>query len=210
MWFLFKTYFQANIRLQKLVIAMVLVEISDPKKKNLPPVSLLEVIASWINKRPLIFIEHLLNPPPGIPSFHSGGQDQGSSRLQGPFPGLIKACVTSPLILNRPISKADVSNHREEHSTEHHLYSKLHLGILQALLSTQNRQKQRSSTSSKAKLDEVVSVRDIEGAINSLRRLLNGGHFEEEVIHISLDRLAQVVQVAMSTGALACSKSEFL
>ncbi|XP_033631045.1 uncharacterized protein C7orf26-like [Asterias rubens] len=180
----------------------------DPKKKNLPPVSLLEVIASWINKRPLIFIEHLLNPPPGIPSFHSGGQDQGSSRLQGPFPGLIKACVTSPLVLNRPISKTDVTTHREEQSTEHHLYSKLHLGILQALLATQNRQKQRSSLPSKVKLDELVSVRDMEGAINSLQKMLNGGHVvDEEVIRISLDRLAQVVQVAMSTGALACSKS---
>ncbi|XP_038065254.1 uncharacterized protein C7orf26-like [Patiria miniata] len=185
-----------------------------PKKVKLPPTALLEVLTSWASKHPLIFIENFLNPPPNIPSFHGTDPTQGSPAspppLPGPFPGLIKACVLSPLVLPRKtLSQTDVANaNLKDDSPAHLLYSRLHLGILQALLSTQHKLKSRLS---KSKHEELVSERDIEGVVASLRRLLVGGAWRkqkaEDVLDVTLDRLAQVVQVALSTGALHSSRS---
>ncbi|XP_022095461.1 uncharacterized protein C7orf26-like [Acanthaster planci] len=184
----------------------------DPKKKNLPHSALLEVLTSWTSKHPLIFIEHFLNPPPNIPSFHGTTDPPPGSlpSLPGPFPGLIKACVLSPLVSLRwkPPSQADIAHASlKEDSTLHLLYSRLHLGVLQALLSTQQKLKYRAA---KSKHEEPLSERDVEGIVASLKRLLGGIDDEEEareVVDVSLDRLAQVVQVSLYTGALHCCRS---
>ena len=82
------------------------------------------------------------------------------------------------------------------------LLSKLHLRILQALLTTQQRLQQRPVSSAS---QELLTVADVEAVVKSLRRLMGGaGRLPkgEGLVAMALDRLAQVVQVTLSSGSL--------
>ncbi|KAI8511655.1 hypothetical protein Bbelb_107550 [Branchiostoma belcheri] len=115
-------------------------------------------------------------------------KDTKGSAPVTPIPGLCHWCVKSPLVQNP-----------EKNAPEDAiLYSKLHLGVLQSLLAAQ-------TVAPNAKLLPVPTVEEI---VADLRALVSASGQQGEAAQTAVERLAQVMQVAMATGCTHLSRKQ--
>lgn len=187
---------------------------------NVPPASLLKVVASWISKNPDLC---LVTCPSAL---LTAGRLRGSLSPPestplppGPILGFLRWVVLMPLV-----SDCASSDRHTQHEARL-LYSQLHLAIIQAFLLAG---KNEDNTQDELELEpgEVMDESDsrhlIKGAdlkeltrdmISLIAKLktvgFNKGVFDQKV-QLSLDRFAQTLQVAIATGCLSTSKDELL
>uniref|UniRef100_A0A2K5HWY8 Uncharacterized protein n=1 Tax=Colobus angolensis palliatus TaxID=336983 RepID=A0A2K5HWY8_COLAP len=175
----------------------------------IPPVDLLEMIVTWIFEDPRLILITFLNTP------IAANLPIGFLELT-PLVGLIRWCVKAPLAYKRrkkpPLSNGHVSNKVTKDPgvgmdrDSHLLYSKLHLSVLQVLMTLQLHltEKNLYGRLGLVLFDHMVPLVE---EINRLADELNPLNASQE-IELSLDRLAQALQVAMASGALLCTRDD--
>ncbi|XP_028913297.1 LOW QUALITY PROTEIN: uncharacterized protein C7orf26 homolog [Ornithorhynchus anatinus] len=175
----------------------------------IPPLDLLETIVTWIFEDPRLILITFLNTP------IAANLPIGFLELT-PLTGLIRWCVKAPLAYKRK-KKTTLSNgHTDTQIAKdsslgsvrdcHSLYSKLHLSVLQVLMMLQVHltEKNLYGRLGLVLFDHMVPLVE---EINRLSDELNPLNASKE-IELSLDRLAQALQVAMATGALLCTRDD--
>ncbi|XP_030044747.1 uncharacterized protein C7orf26 [Microcaecilia unicolor] len=173
----------------------------------IPPNDLLETVVSWIFEDPRLILIIFLNTP------ITANLPIGFLELTS-ITGLIRWCVKAPLAYKRR-KKSSLANGAtgtkmgKENALGvdndcHTLYSKLHLSVLQVLILLQVHltEKNLFGRLGLVLFDHVVSLVE---EINRLSEELNPLNVAQEM-ELSLDRLAQALQVAMASGALLCSR----
>uniref|UniRef100_A0A2K5W4J5 Integrator complex subunit 15 n=1 Tax=Macaca fascicularis TaxID=9541 RepID=A0A2K5W4J5_MACFA len=175
----------------------------------IPPMDLLEMIVIWIFEDPRLILITFLNTP------IAANLPIGFLELT-PLVGLIRWCVKAPLAYKRrkkpPLSNGHVSNKVTKDPgvgmdrDSHLLYSKLHLSVLQVLMTLQLHltEKNLYGRLGLVLFDHMVPLVE---EINRLADELNPLNASQE-IELSLDRLAQALQVAMASGALLCTRDD--
>ncbi|XP_065397711.1 integrator complex subunit 15 isoform X3 [Macaca fascicularis] len=175
----------------------------------IPPMDLLEMIVTWIFEDPRLILITFLNTP------IAANLPIGFLELT-PLVGLIRWCVKAPLAYKRrkkpPLSNGHVSNKVTKDPgvgmdrDSHLLYSKLHLSVLQVLMTLQLHltEKNLYGRLGLVLFDHMVPLVE---EINRLADELNPLNASQE-IELSLDRLAQALQVAMASGALLCTRDD--
>ncbi|XP_078595845.1 integrator complex subunit 15-like isoform X1 [Branchiostoma floridae x Branchiostoma japonicum] len=138
----------------------------DAASSSHPPPSLLEVIAEWVAGNPRICLASLKDTKGTVPVT--------------PIPGLCHWCIKSPLVRNPESTQEDAM-----------IYSKLHLGVLQSLLTAQH----------VALNTKLLPVSAVEEMVSDLRTLVQTSGGQGEATQLAVERLAQVMQVAMATGS---------
>ncbi|KPP58174.1 hypothetical protein Z043_124021, partial [Scleropages formosus] len=173
----------------------------------IPSSGLLEMVVTWITDDPRLSLITFLNMP------ISANMPLGSLGIT-PLVGLVRWCAKSPLSYKRN-SKAPVANGHtgklaresvEEGVDLDPLYSKLHLSVLQILLMLQAHLTEKNLF---GRL-ELLQFEQMVQLVEELGRLveeLNPLNATRE-IELSLNRLAQVLQVAMASGALLCTRED--
>ncbi|KAM9102732.1 integrator complex subunit 15 isoform 2-T2 [Sarcophilus harrisii] len=175
----------------------------------IPPLDLLEIIVNWIFEDPRLILITFLNTP------IAANLPIGFLELT-PLTGLIHWCVKAPLAykrrkkttlpnghMNNKIAKESVAGVDRDF---HLLYSKLHLSVLQVLMMLQVHltEKNLYGRLGLVLFDHMVPLVE---EINRLSDELNPLNASKE-IELSLDRLAQALQVAMASGALLCTRGK--
>lgn len=176
----------------------------------IPPLDLLEMIVSWIFEDPRLILITFLNTP------IAANLPIGFLELT-PLIGLIRWCVKAPLAYKR--KKPCLSNGHISHKVakdsgtgtgtdrdSHLLYSKLHLSVLQVLMTLQLHLTEKNLYGRLGLIlfDHMVPLVE---EINRLADELNPLNASQE-IELALDRLAQALQVAMTSGALLCTRGK--
>ncbi|XP_017389289.1 uncharacterized protein C7orf26 homolog isoform X1 [Cebus imitator] len=175
----------------------------------IPPMDLLEMIVNWIFEDPRLILITFLNTP------IAANLPIGFLELT-PLVGLIRWCVKAPLAYKRkkkpPLTNGHVSNKVAKDPgvgmdrDSHLLYSKLHLSVLQVLMTLQLHLTEKNLYGRLGLIlfDHMVPLVE---EINRLADELNPLNASQE-IELSLDRLAQALQVAMASGALLCTRDD--
>ncbi|XP_052023469.1 integrator complex subunit 15 isoform X3 [Apodemus sylvaticus] len=174
----------------------------------IPPLDLLEMIVSWIFEDPRLILITFLNTP------IAANLPIGFLELT-PLIGLIRWCVKAPLAYKR--KKPCLANGHVSHTVakasgpgadrdSQLLYSKLHLSVLQVLTALQLHLTEKNLYGRLGLLlfDHMVPLVE---DISRLADELNPLHASQE-IELALDRLAQALQVAMTSGALLCTRDD--
>jgi len=173
----------------------------------IPPLDLLEMIVSWIFEDPRLILITFLNTP------IAANLPIGFLELT-PLTGLICWCVKAPLAYKRKKKPSLSNGHVTTKVTKdsggmdrdsHLLYSKLHLSVLQVLMMLQVHLTEKNLYGRLGLIlfDHMVPLVE---EINRLADELNPLNASQE-IELSLDRLAQALQVAMASGALLCTRA---
>ncbi|KAB0396153.1 hypothetical protein E2I00_013066, partial [Balaenoptera physalus] len=172
----------------------------------IPPLDLLEMIVNWICEDPRLILITFLNTP------IAANLPIGFLELT-PLTGLIRWCVKAPLAYKRKKKPPLANGHVTAKVTKdlagldrdsHLLYSKLHLSVLQVLMMLQGHLTEKNLYGRLGLIlfDHMVPLVE---EINRLADELNPLNASQE-IELSLDRLAQALQVAMASGALLCTR----
>lgn len=169
---------------------------------SIPPLSLLEHVTTWVTSDCTLCCE-------------SVRQYAIHRTCSSPIPGLLTWCVLGPIICahvtNVPTatlstkSASKMTNCKMSKATQSKtvgILSKLHLGVLQSLDFCQG------STLSQSLLsvtDAMCLVKQLSGLLDFVKEAKGGAaasFVEDEIIHTSLERMAQVLQVAKMAGCL--------
>ncbi|XP_061080845.1 integrator complex subunit 15-like isoform X2 [Conger conger] len=173
----------------------------------IPSSDLLEMVVTWVHDNPRLTLLTFLGAP--IPSSRPPGALDPT-----PLLGLVRWCIKSPLAYKRHRKPLQAPDSGAAHALgpaeggrdPRSLYSMLHLSVLQILVSL------------RADLTElqlygrvgVMSLEHVAKLVGELAYLvdeLNPGDSTAET-ELSLNRLAQALQVAMAGGALLCSRED--
>ncbi|XP_006011104.1 integrator complex subunit 15 [Latimeria chalumnae] len=174
----------------------------------IPPYDLLEMVTSWILEDPRLTLITFLNTP-------IAANLQISYLELTPLTGLIRWCVKAPLAYKRNRKTSLTNGHNAKTSKDlgtamekdcNTLYSKLHLSVLQVFMMLQVHltEKNLYGRIGLILFDHVVPIVE---EFSRLADELNPVHAMKE-IELSLDRLAQALQVAMASGALLCTRDD--
>uniref|UniRef100_A0A674AWG0 Integrator complex subunit 15 n=1 Tax=Salmo trutta TaxID=8032 RepID=A0A674AWG0_SALTR len=162
---------------------------------------LLQMVVSWIRDHPRLVLITLLNTPP------SSSQPIGSLDLT-PLAGLVRWCVKAPLAYRRDEKQGLANGTTETELEAGPLFSELHLSVLQVLLLLPGVLREKGLLGRLALLqpDQLTSlISDLSGVLEELNPL----HSDTQThIQLTLDRLAQALQVSMAAGALLCSRED--
>lgn len=164
------------------------------------------MIVTWIFEDPRLILITFLNTP------IAANLPIGFLELT-PLTGLIRWCVKAPLAYKRKKKPSLANGHVPAKVTKdsagmdrdsHLLYSKLHLSVLQVLMMLQVHLTEKNLYGRLGLIlfDHMVPLVE---EINRLADELNPLNASQE-IELSLDRLAQALQVAMASGALLCTR----
>ncbi|XP_069701611.1 integrator complex subunit 15 isoform X1 [Periplaneta americana] len=182
-----------------------------------PPETLLEVITQWVSDNPTLCLAallvnlHLSLPLGGIPM-----------AAITPFAGLFKWCVLAPLHYASPSGGTPGNNSdiptSDQKSSESPLYSHLHLALLESLLECYSPSPGLHHTVTPARENMVLAQHLAAIAEPISRWLKEFSKTEDEVarsrgetaLHLALDRLAQVIQVALVTHCVYGNIQELL
>ena len=175
--------------------------ISAPE--SVPPLSLLEHVTSWVTSDCTLCCESIRQVP-----IHG--------TCSSPIPGLLSWCVLGPVVcthlLNRiptpekPGSKSSKVC-KDSLSKTLSILSKLHLGVLQSVDFC------RSSSLTQCLLsvtDAACLVTQLSGLLQhvKVKSKVEEEVLEEEVVHLAMERLAQVLQVAKMAGCLMVQRGK--
>ncbi|KAJ8246003.1 hypothetical protein GJAV_G00262610 [Gymnothorax javanicus] len=176
----------------------------------IPPFDLLEMVVNWIFDDPRLTLITFLNSP------ISANQPLGCLELT-PLLGLVRWCVKSPLAYRRNTKPSLSNGHtgklpRETSEPEggdrdsQPLYSKLHLSVLQVLMMLQVHLTEKNLFG-RLGLLQFENVAQLVEELSRLVNELNPLNAATET-ELSLDRLAQALQVAMAAEDLRslCSR----
>lgn len=158
-----------------------------------PPLSLLDAVVNWVTSNPRLCLTPLtLNLHPLLP--------KGSIVMTSvtPLAGLLRWCVESPL--NPSTEKMPTRTDRKEASAafdESSRYSQLHYSLLESMLERTSLQTQQLLLQA-----EVVSPRHLVALVKGLSDSLAKNTVAAANVQLTLDRLAQAIQVAQSSGCL--------
>ena len=128
------------------------------------------------------------------------------SNTQTPTPGLVRWCVKAPLIYELASRKTDDNDKLQQNAAELELiWSKLHLAVLETMLHLR--------TLPDASQLELLTMVDMNRAVKELVDLYGqvqnlGQITEDSLAQIGVDRLAQCLQISLSTGAFRCSMAD--
>eukprot|EP00062_Callorhinchus_milii_P009158 gi/632952623/ref/XP_007891952.1/ PREDICTED: uncharacterized protein C7orf26 homolog [Callorhinchus milii] len=176
----------------------------------IPPRDLLEMVVSWVFDDPRLILITFLNSSANLPL--------GFLELT-PLPGLIRWCVLAPLAYKRnrktSLAQSSMNGHSNkickdfENDTDKDmqiLYSKLHLSVLQVLMILQGHLTEKNLY---GRLELVIfnHVERLVGDISKLTKDLNPSNPVKEA-ELTLDRLAQALQVSIASGALLCTRDD--
>jgi hypothetical protein len=165
------------------------------------------MIVTWIFEDPRLILITFLNTP------IAANLPIGFLELT-PLIGLIRWCVKAPLAYKRKKKPCLSNGHISNKVTKdpgagmdrdcHVLYSKLHLSVLQVLMTLQLHLTEKNLYGRLGLIlfDHMVPLVE---EVNRLADELNPLNASQE-IELSLDRLAQALQVAMASGALLCTR----
>ncbi|PNF13616.1 hypothetical protein B7P43_G17430 [Cryptotermes secundus] len=168
-----------------------------------PPDTLLEVITQWVSDNPTLCLAALMvNLQLALPL---GGVPMAAIT---PFAGLFKWCILAPLHYVSQTSTSDIPT-SDCNSSESPLYSRLHLALLESLLECYAPSPGLHCADASA--TENISAQHIAAIIEPIVRWLKDRtRMENEsarirgelALHMALDRLAQVIQVALVTHSV--------
>ncbi|XP_006824427.1 integrator complex subunit 15-like [Saccoglossus kowalevskii] len=162
-------------------------------KQSSLPITLLEVITEWVSNYPLLCLSSLYPKFPNIPSFQ---RTQNYPDARTPIPGLITCCVLAPLNMMHDNTELTGKNSQ--------LYSKLHLGVLEAMIAYKAVQ-QSPGIDPLLIQRGIVSLQDMKEIADSIQRC-RSKDCQQGQLEISVDRMAQSLQLALSTHCLVCTK----
>nr|XP_054762885.1 integrator complex subunit 15-like [Lytechinus pictus] len=180
--------------------------------KLIPPAQL-DIVTDWIIEHPTVCLRHALpgKPPSRIPSFYIHASYKASSHdpsSLGPVPGLLWQSVLSPLILDA--NRSQIQKTLDKRFSVHDyslLFSKLHLGILQAFVTTSD----AKATTSKGKARAgALSLSDIESVIMLTVHTIQDNQISKDAVQIAVERIAQLLQVSIATGMLNTTKEKVI
>ncbi|XP_064644701.1 integrator complex subunit 15-like [Lineus longissimus] len=146
------------------------------------PNGLLEVITEWVSIDNSLLLYSALNAY--------------GSNIETPLPGLISWCIYAPIQLLQKQPKIEV----EELRRINQLYSKLFLGLLNSLLSTKTLFNPPKELLPRAIVKDIVDT-----IVTSAKLLPDAG--EHDCLQVVLERLGQVLQVAMVTKTIFTDKA---
>ncbi|KAK3737774.1 hypothetical protein QZH41_012213 [Actinostola sp. cb2023] len=193
----------------------------QPSSNLCPPLSALKVVVKWISQDPsvclikpnrtLITLPSLHNPPAATP-------DSAPLPLC-PVHGLVQWTVLEPL------TRCDTTESLETKQTLRDVYSELHFGVLQALImsgQSKRNPKDEMELEPGEVMDETDTLRHLlnsddlktlTAAMMKIIDILNNDQEDDEInrcdMNLSIDRVAQVIQVAIATGCLSSSKGKY-
>ncbi|CAH1795423.1 unnamed protein product [Owenia fusiformis] len=190
-----------------LMAASMLYDLKDNKENNrIPPDSLVEVITDWLASEPSICYPGKHSTPRQAPSRPSGLWNPGIDvepdlGPESPIPGFVNWCVRAPLIYNQDYLKLHPGSSIETLKKTTILYSKLHLALLHTI-HLYGKQKAPPS-------GELLRNTHMLQIASNLGVLIGKNKdMEVDLVDVTLDRLAQIYQVAMATGAMKYSKDD--
>ncbi|XP_030016323.1 uncharacterized protein C7orf26 homolog [Sphaeramia orbicularis] len=169
-----------------------------------PPLELLQMIVSWIQDDPRLVLITFLNTP------LSGSQPVSSLDVT-PLGGLVRWCVKAPLAYRKDKKQALTNSSSENEAEVGHLFSALHLSVLQVFMLLPNiLEKGLFGRLALLQMESLAAL------TSDLSRLLDQAdkhtHTSSADTHalsqLALDRLAQALQVAMANRALLCSRED--
>ena len=123
-----------------------------------------------------------------------------------PIPGLVRWATQGPLIerTSQTSQTATTDNYKNEKKQDqlHTLWSKLHLGILQMVTAF-------ATVPGSTQL-EVITLADMKNIVEELVMVACDSEnlAGSEVFETGLDRMVQVLQLTLATGAFRCSLGE--
>nr|KAG5703158.1 hypothetical protein BaRGS_027323 [Batillaria attramentaria] len=174
---------------------------------SVPPLSLLEHVTTWVTSDCTLCCE-------------SVRQKAIHKTCSSPIPGLLTWCVLGPIVcthlLNTPASASAKSASKKTNSNNSMCkasqsrtlatLSKLHLGVLQSLDFCRGSPLSQSLMSV---TDAMCLVKQLSGLLDHVKEMklqVGAGEgvsvAEDEVVHTSLERMAQVLHVAKMAGSL--------
>ena len=128
------------------------------------------------------------------------------SNTQTPTPGLVRWCVKAPILaevsnreLNNKVEAAATREGGDCEDSESDMWNVLHLAVLETMLSLRGLE-----DASQLELLTITDMNRILADMLQLLSSLNDSHHNERVL-LTLDRFAQFLQVALTTGAFRCS-----
>ena len=187
---------------------------------NIPPPSLLKVVASWVSNSPDLC---LTTCPTAL---LTAGRLRGSLAPpestplpSGPVLGLLRWVVLMPLASYFAASDAHTLHESRL------LYSQLHLAIIQAFLCA-SKEEENPQDEMELEPGEVMDesdsrhlikgtdlrelTRDMTKLIDKFKTVEFNHSFSDQQVQLSLDRFAQTLQVAIATGCLSATKGKSL
>ncbi|XP_030840681.1 uncharacterized protein C7orf26 homolog [Strongylocentrotus purpuratus] len=183
--------------------------------KLIPPAQL-DVITDWIIEHPTVCLRHALTgkPPSRIPSFYIHASYKASSHdpsSSGPVPGLLWQSILSPLILDANRSQIQRAlNKRFSLHDYSLLFSKLHLGILQAFVTTSTSDAKSTSSKGKSSRAVALTLTDIESVVMLTVHTIQDNKISGDAVKTAVERIAQLLQVSMATGMLNTTKEKVI
>lgn len=198
---------------------------SEKRTSVLPPRALLRLVANWITTEPGISLtaypQHLLLLPNCRVSESDTDIPAPLGRLAvSPVAGLVRWSVLGPLCFLLD-SRSET---RENHKSTMLVFSQLQFGVLQTFLTAKKQMDERGQDCEiepgevmEEELDyrSLITVNDLKGICTELldaaKKLPSqvSVTLKEEMVNLAVDRLAQVIQVADTTGCLSGTKAEF-
>lgn len=183
---------------------------------NRPPLALLRVVASWVSENPELCIMTCPSNLLTVGSLRGSVAPPESTSLPiGPVLGLLRWVVLMPLHLNGFTSNLHV------YKDSRVLCSQLHLAIIQAFLLA-GKDKEDPQDEMELEPGEVMDESDSQHLIKGtdlkelsqdMKKLIDKlatVEFSHSIIaqqvQLSMDRFAQILQVAMATGCLSAAK----
>lgn len=172
--------------------------------ESVPPLSLLEHVTSWVTSDCTLCCESIRQVP-----IHG--------TCSSPIPGLLAWCVLGPMVCTHLINRIPTPEKPNNKSSKMckdslsktlSILSKLHLGVLQSLDFC------RSSSLTQCLLsvtDAACLVTQLSGLLQHMKvkkKEEEEGVLEEDVVHIAMERLAQVLQVAKMAGCLMVQRGK--
>ena len=175
--------------------------ISAPE--SVPPLSLLEHVTSWVTSDCTLCCESIRQVP-----IHG--------TCSSPIPGLLAWCVLGPVVCTHLLNRIPTPEKPGSKSSKVckaslsktlSILSKLHLGVLQSVDFC------RSSSLTQCLLsvtDAACLVTQLSGLLQhvKVKGKVEEEVLEEEVVHLAMERLAQVLQVARMAGCLMVQRGK--
>lgn len=195
---------------------MSFVIITGIKSGATVPENLLKMISEWIFQDSRLCLSTLNQTTQGYflqPHRTNLWTSPTKPNTQTPTPGLVRWCVQAPLY---HVSAVRELNNKYERTKENicaakvadlekinHLWSKLHLAVLETIL-------QLPAINNAAQL-ELLTLIDMKRIIKELVGLYEqvsevGKH--NDSLQCAVDRLVQVLQISLATGAFRCSLAD--
>lgn len=162
--------------MQNNVFQLILLFNSISDKKTIPPAPLLEYLTEWISDDYCLCSE-------------SVRLVRIQAHFSCPFPGLVNWCVLGPLVLQCEKGSENSASGNTPIAT----LSKLHLSVLQSLQAYRSMELSQELFLMSTMLVVAQTLLSHQNRKDAI---------DKDLIHSAIDRLGQVIQVALETGSL--------